>query len=63
MLRSDRLTLADAALERAAACARDAEVNARRADRQHRAEPLAAVGALWAEIARTHTALADTTEA
>ncbi|MGW4434707.1 hypothetical protein ACWELO_02810 [Streptomyces sp. NPDC004596] len=62
MTRSQRLTMADAALQRAAALARDAETRARHEDTRHEAAPLAAVGALWADIARTHTALADTTE-
>ncbi|MFE1430379.1 hypothetical protein ACFW6C_33145 [Streptomyces fungicidicus] len=63
MTRDQRLTMADAALERAAALARDAEVSARHTDSQHRAEPLAAVAAVWVGIARTHAALADTAEA
>lgn len=58
MNREQRLTMADAAVERAAKLARDAERNA--TDYPHRATPLAAAGALWADIARAHAAIAAT---
>ncbi|WP_371670015.1 hypothetical protein OG985_21670 [Streptomyces sp. NBC_00289] len=58
MDRTQRLTMADAATTRAAALARDAEVAAQSSERRHQAAPLAAAGALWADIARTHVAIA-----
>lgn len=60
MTREQRLTLADAATSRAAALARDAEGYARSHESHHRgkAEPLAAAGALWADLARAHAAIA-----
>lgn len=58
MTREQRLTMADTALTRAVSLARDAEDAARSFDRQHKAAPLAAAGALWADVARAHTAIA-----
>lgn len=58
MTREERLTMADAATTRAASCAREAEQAARSTDRRHQAEPLAAAGSLWAEVARAHAAIA-----
>jgi hypothetical protein len=50
--------MADAATTRAASLARDAEAAARSFYDRDKAEPLAAAGALWADIARAHTAIA-----
>jgi hypothetical protein len=52
--------MADTAATRAASLAREAESYARSNDSHHRgkAEPLAAAGTLWAELARTHAAIA-----
>lgn len=58
MTREERLTMADAALQRAAGLARDAEVHARHSESRHRAQPLAAAGALWVDIARGHNDIA-----
>lgn len=58
MTREQRLTMADAATTRAAALARDAEDAARSFHDQHKAAPLAAAGALWADIARAHADIA-----
>ncbi|MFE6194152.1 hypothetical protein [Streptomyces sp. NPDC057838] len=58
MDRTKHLACADEALRRAENLAGDAEDAARSLDHRHKAEPLAAAGALWAQIARTHTALA-----
>ncbi|MFE1748988.1 hypothetical protein ACFW88_00280 [Streptomyces anandii] len=58
MNRYDRLAMAEFALERAAGLAREAEQHARSNDSRHKAAPLAAAGSLWADIARTHTAIA-----
>ena len=58
MNRKTYLTRADAAVDRAAALARAAETAAQ-GDARHKAEPLAAVGELWASIARTHLLFAD----
>jgi len=58
MDRIKHLALADAALTKAENLAGDAE-KAVKGDARHKAEPLAAVGALWASIARTHTAIAQ----
>ncbi|NGO43777.1 hypothetical protein [Streptomyces ureilyticus] len=59
MNREQRLAMADAAAERAASNARDAERYARTDDHRHKTAPLAAAGALWADIARAHTAIAQ----
>jgi hypothetical protein len=56
--REERLTMADAANTRAATLARDAE-RAARGDARALAEPLAAAGVLWAQIARSHAAIAQ----
>jgi hypothetical protein len=56
--REQRLTMADAAATRAAGLARDAEAAARSYDRRSQAEPLAAAGSLWADVARAHAAIA-----
>jgi hypothetical protein len=53
-----RLKLADAATDRATNLAREAE-SAARGDSWHKAEPLAAVGALWASIAVADAAIAQ----
>lgn len=58
MNREQRLTMADAAASRAASLARDAEACARHADYPHKVAPLAAAGALWADVARAHAAIA-----
>ncbi|MER5473718.1 hypothetical protein [Streptomyces sp. NPDC002685] len=57
MTREQRLTMADAANTRAAGLARDAE-RAARGDARALAEPLAAAGGLWAQIASSHAAIA-----
>ncbi len=56
--RDERLTMADAATTRAAKLARDAEDAARDFYNRDRAAPLAAAGALWADIARSHATIA-----
>ncbi|MFJ8027435.1 hypothetical protein [Streptomyces sp. NPDC096311] len=58
MTREQRLTMANAAMERAADLARDAELHARHSESRHRAQPLAAAGALWVAIARGHADIA-----
>ncbi|MFF1658050.1 hypothetical protein [Streptomyces sp. NPDC058255] len=58
MDRQTYLTRAEAAVERAAALARDAE-RAARGDARAIAVPLSAAGALWADIARSHAAIAQ----
>lgn len=58
MTREQRLTMAAAATTRAANLASDAEAAARSFHDQHKAAPLAAAGALWADIARSHAAIA-----
>lgn len=60
MTREQRLTMADAAATRAAYLARDAESHARSDESHHwpKAERLAAAGAVWADIARAHAAIA-----
>ncbi|MET7731603.1 hypothetical protein ABZT02_09560 [Streptomyces sp. NPDC005402] len=67
MTREQRLTMADAAVTRAASLARDAQKAAEHNDFRHKAAPLAAAGALWAEVAKAHAAIAavlpETTEA
>jgi hypothetical protein len=50
--------MADAALTRAASLARDAEEAARSFYDRDKTQQYAAVGALWASIARTHTEIA-----
>ncbi|MFD4569362.1 hypothetical protein ACFWOX_33995 [Streptomyces sp. NPDC058467] len=60
MDRIAHLALADAALTKAENLAGDAETAAK-GDARHKAEPLAAVGALWASIARTHASIARVT--
>lgn len=64
MNREAHLKLADAAVTRAEQLAGQAET-AVKGDARHKAEPLAAVGALWAAIADSHTriarAITDTT--
>lgn len=59
MNRKQRLTMADAAVSRAASLARDAEKYATHPDYPGKVAPLAAAGALWADIARAHAAIAD----
>lgn len=60
MTREQRLTMADEAATKAARLARDAESYAHINDSHHRqkAEALAAIGSLWADIARAHAAIA-----
>jgi hypothetical protein len=58
MNRKQRLTMADAAATRAASLAREAEKYATHPDYTHKAAPLAAAGALWAEVAKVHAAIA-----
>ncbi|MBP5915877.1 hypothetical protein ACH3XX_42360 [Streptomyces scabiei] len=58
MNREQRLAMADAATTRAAGLAREAEDAAHSFHNRQTAEPLAAVGALWADIARSHAAIA-----
>jgi hypothetical protein len=55
--REQRLTMAEAAVSRAATLARDAE-RAARGDARALAEPLAAAGSLWADVATAHSAIA-----
>ncbi|NEA61343.1 hypothetical protein [Streptomyces sp. SID12488] len=65
MDRTKHIALADDALTRAERLAGDAERYAQGTERE-KAIPLAAAGALWADIARTHAAIAAamaTTEA
>ena len=59
MNREQRLAMADDAMTRATSNARDAERYARTDDHGHKTGPLAAAGALWADIARTHAAIAQ----
>ncbi|MDX3777754.1 hypothetical protein [Streptomyces europaeiscabiei] len=58
MTREERLTMADEATAKASNLARDAEDAARDFHNREKAAPLAAVGVLWADIARTHAAIA-----
>ncbi|MGW0865760.1 hypothetical protein [Streptomyces sp. NPDC002611] len=58
MDRTKHLKCADEALRRAENLAGEAEDYARGQDYQHRVAPYTAAGALWADIARTHTAIA-----
>lgn len=58
MTREQRLTMANAAATRAASLACDAEDAARSFHDRHKAEPLAAAGGLWADVARAHAAIA-----
>jgi hypothetical protein len=46
------------AVSRAATLAGHAESAAHSSDRRHYAEPLAAAGALWADVARSYAAIA-----
>jgi hypothetical protein len=57
LTREQRLTLADAAIDRATTLARDAE-RAARGDARAIAAPLAAAGGLWAQVADSHAAIA-----
>lgn len=59
MDRTKHLALADAAITRAERLAGDAERYAHHADYPHRVAPFAAAGALWADVARAHAAIAD----
>jgi len=58
MDRTKHLALADAAITRAERLAGDAERYANHADYPHKVAPLAAAGAVWADIARAHAAIA-----
>ncbi|MEU0433704.1 hypothetical protein ABZ153_19090 [Streptomyces sp. NPDC006290] len=57
MNRDVQLKLANAAIDRAAGLAREAE-HAAKGDARHKAEPLAAASTAWADIARSHAAIA-----
>lgn len=59
MTRKQRLAMADAAAGRAASLAREAESAARNNDLRYKAQPLAAAGVLWADVARAHAAIAE----
>ncbi|WP_406168364.1 hypothetical protein [Streptomyces sp. NBC_00996] len=59
MNRQTYLTRAEAAVERAASLARDAEKYARSEDYRSKAVPYAAAGALWADMTRSHAAIAQ----
>lgn len=61
MTREQRLSLADAAVTRAASLARKAEQAAESTEFRHKAEPLAAASAAWSDIARSHAAIAHAT--
>jgi hypothetical protein len=50
--------MADEATTRAAGLAREAEDAARHPDRERKVQPLATAGALWADVARAHAAIA-----
>jgi len=58
MNRQQHLKLADSAVTRAERLAGDAERYAAHPDQPHKAAPLATAGALWADIARAHAAIA-----
>nr|WSY53822.1 hypothetical protein OG999_29385 [Streptomyces sp. NBC_00886] len=58
MDRAQHLSLADSAVRRAENLAGDAERYATGNDYLHKVAPLAAAGALWADIARAHAAVA-----
>ncbi|MFJ5306150.1 hypothetical protein [Streptomyces sp. NPDC088350] len=58
MDRAKHLNLADAAVRRAENLAGDAERYAGGNDYLHKVAPFAAAGALWADIARAHAAVA-----
>ncbi|WP_030682075.1 hypothetical protein [Streptomyces cellulosae] len=53
------IRLAFNAVSRAASLAEDAEDAAHSDDRRNQAAPLAAAGALWADVARSYTAIAE----
>jgi hypothetical protein len=59
MDRTKHLKCADEALRRAENLAGDAEDAVRSKHFRANAEPFAAAGALWADIARTHAAIAQ----
>ncbi|MER8004970.1 hypothetical protein [Streptomyces sp. NPDC094149] len=59
MDRTKHLALADEAMIRAERLADHAENAAHSNDNRHKAAPFAAAGALWADIARSHAAIAD----
>jgi hypothetical protein len=50
--------MANTAMDKATQLARDAEFHARSHESRHRAQPLAAAGALWVDIARAHADIA-----
>lgn len=58
MDRTKHLKLADAAATRAERLADKAEEYARHTDYPHKVAPIAAAGALWADVARSHAAIA-----
>ncbi|MFE5139250.1 hypothetical protein ACFRDV_16505 [Streptomyces fagopyri] len=59
MTREQRISLADAAVTRAASLARQAEQAADSNDFRHKAQPLAAASAAWSDVARSHAAIAQ----
>ncbi|MDT0469680.1 hypothetical protein [Streptomyces gibsoniae] len=58
MTREEALAKATDAARRAAALAGEAERHAHHPDHPHKVAPLAAAGALWADVARAHVAIA-----
>lgn len=58
MTREEALDQARTAARRAAVLAGHAEGAAHNRDRHHEAAPFAAAGALWADVARAHAAIA-----
>jgi hypothetical protein len=60
MDRTKHLKLADEAVCRAERFAGDAEAAAESYDNRNKVAPLTAIGALYADIARTHAAIAAT---
>lgn len=63
MTREQHLKLADDAATRAERLAEDATRYATHPDHPHKVAPIAAAGALWADIARAHAAIARATPA
>ena len=58
MNREQHLKLADVAITRAERLAGDAERYATHPDHPHKVAPIAAAGALWSDIARSHAEIA-----
>jgi hypothetical protein len=57
--REQRLTAANTAMKKATNLAQDAEHHARSGESCHKAETLAAAGALWVSIALAHADIAN----